>query len=264
VRFRSDKLRRLRRIIVIVAVTLATIFVGVEWVAPVVMSIDTARKPPRYARLVPVDLQDLTISQASGRKLSYFGYEFEIPWNDLDETKTKLSRDGVVLTFHSGLQVMVGILPAKFWVNGLASSWHVSPASLQLSFGAATMRSDYNFIKMVYEFTPEQMHRWALSSRVHYREFMLLNLKSAVLLPPAEKGFFNIRNQSYKGFQEGDPKNTQLINANLYSDEGSVSFAIFRSDHQKLAVSQAEINRIVQSLRKPADGESIVSTAAAR
>ena len=43
----------------IVAVTLATIFVGAEWVAPVVMSIETARKPPRDARLVPVELQDL-------------------------------------------------------------------------------------------------------------------------------------------------------------------------------------------------------------
>ena len=262
---RSEKLRRLRRIVVVVLATLGTIFIGLQWVAPVVLSIETAREPPRYARLVPVELRDSTISQAPGRKLTYFGYEFEIPWNDLDETKTKLSRDGVVLTFHSGLQVMVGILPAKFWVNGLASGWHASAASLELTFGAETMRSDYNFIKMLYEFTPEQMHRWALSPRVHYRESMLLTFKSAALLPPVEKGFFNIHNQSYKGFQQGDPTNTQLINANLYSDEGSISFAIFRSDHRNLVgVSQAEINRIVQSLRKPAAGESVVSTAAVR
>jgi len=184
---------------VIAAVTLATLFIAAEWVVPVVMSIDTARKPPRNARLVPVDLQDLTISQAPGRKLSYFGYEFEIPWNDLDETKTEVHGDMVVLSFHSGLKMMVGASPAKLWVNGLASSWHVSQARLQLSFGAETMRSDYNFKKMPYSFTPEQMHLWALSPRVHYREFMLLNLKSVVLFPPAEKGFLNIHNQSYKG-----------------------------------------------------------------
>ncbi len=258
-------MKRLRRIVVIAAVTLATIFVGAEWVAPVVMSIGTARKPPRYARLVPVDLQDIAISQAPGRKLSYFGYEFEVPWNDLDETKTKLYRDFVVLTFHSGLSIRVGALPAKLWINGLASSWHVSQASLQLTFGKETMHSDYNFIKMLYEFTPEQMHRWALLPRVHYREFMLLNLKSAALLPPVEKGFFRIHNKSYRGLQEGVPKSTPMILFSLYSDEGSIEFAIFRTDHKNLeGVSQAEINRIVQSLRKRADGESVVSTAAAR
>ena len=256
-------MRRLRRIVVIVAVTLATIFVGAEWVAPVVMSIETARKPPRDARLVPVELQDLTISQAPGRKLSYFGYAFEIPWNDLDETKTKLG-PMVVLGFHSGLGMMVGASPAKLSVNGLSSSWHVSQARLQSAFGAETMHSDCNFLNMLYQFTPEQMHRWALSPRVHYREFMLLLLKSAALSPSAEKGFFYIHNQGYRRFQEGDPKNTPMIMVRLYSDEGEIEFTIFRADHQNLAVSQAEINRIVQSLRKSADGESVVSTAAAR
>ena len=55
-----------------------------------------------------------------------------------------------------------------------------------------------------------------------------------------------------------------MIMVRLYSDEGEIEFTIFRADHQNLAVSQAEINRIVQSLRKSADGESVVSTAAAR
>ncbi len=256
-------MRQLRRIVVIVVITLGTIFIGAEWVAPVVMSFDTVRKPPRDARLVPVDLPDLSISRSPGRKLSYFGYEFEIPWNDLDETKTK-SGPMVVLSFHSGLGMMVGASQAKLWVNGLSSNWHVSQASLQSAFGADTMRSDYNFFKMLYEFTPEQMHRWALSPRVHYREFMLLTLKSAALLPPAEKGFFNIHNQGYRGFQQGSPNNTPMVFVSLYSDDGEIEFTIFRTDHQNLALAQAEINRIVQSLHKSADGESVVSTAAVR
>jgi hypothetical protein len=250
---------------VIVAVTLATLFIGAEWVAPVVMSIETARKPPRDARLVPVELQDLTISQAPGRKLSYVGYEFEIPWNDLDQTKTEVHGGMVVLSFRSGLKMIVGASPPKLWVHSLFSDSRVTQARLQLTFGAETMGSDYNFLKMLYQFTPEQMHIWALSSRVHYRESMLLLLKSAALSPSAETGFFYIHNQDYRGFQEGDPKNTPIIMVRLYSDEGEIEFTIFRAGHQNLVgVSQAEINRIVQSLRKPADAASIVSTAAAR
>jgi hypothetical protein len=136
-----------------------------------------------------------------------------------------------VLSFRSGLKMMVGASPAKLWVNGLASSWPSPKRGFQSAFGAETMHSDYNFLKMLYAFTPEHMHLWALSPRVHYRELMLLNLKSVALFPP----------------------------------EGEIELTIFRADHQNLVgVSQAEINRIVQSLRKPADGESIVSTAAAR
>src|SRR5690349_11883015 len=37
------------------------------------------RKAPAV-RLAPAQLTDLSISRSSGRKLSYFGYEFEVPW----------------------------------------------------------------------------------------------------------------------------------------------------------------------------------------
>jgi len=35
-------------------------------------------------------LKDTSVSEAPGTKLSYFGYEFEVPWSDLDESQTKL------------------------------------------------------------------------------------------------------------------------------------------------------------------------------
>src|SRR5260370_21578908 len=39
-------------------------------------------------RRTPVELFDLSISQAPGKKLSYLGYEFELPWDGYEE-KTK-------------------------------------------------------------------------------------------------------------------------------------------------------------------------------
>jgi hypothetical protein len=35
-------------------------------------------------------LQDLSISPVPKQQLSYFGYQFEVPWNDIDDTQTKL------------------------------------------------------------------------------------------------------------------------------------------------------------------------------
>ena len=83
-------MRILRRIVVTVALTVTIIFVGVSWVALVALSFYAARKVPPVARVVPTDLKDTSVSEAPGTKLSYFGYEFEVPWSDLDESQTKL------------------------------------------------------------------------------------------------------------------------------------------------------------------------------
>lgn len=147
-------MRTLRRIVVVIVVTLAVIAVGVYWVAPVALSFWTARKLPKNARVVPQDLHDLSVSQAPGQKLSYFGYEFEIPWSDLDETQTKLIPKGnpnrVILTFHSGLRLMVTTVPAREWANTLPSAFKTSPQTIEAVFGHEAMQSDYIFVKRLF------------------------------------------------------------------------------------------------------------------
>jgi hypothetical protein len=72
---------------VTLGVTLAVMFVGMEWIAPAALSYYAARKAPAVARVVPAELKDQSVSQASGARLTYLGYDFEVPWNDLDETR---------------------------------------------------------------------------------------------------------------------------------------------------------------------------------
>ncbi|HYA34054.1 MAG TPA: hypothetical protein VEF03_00470, partial [Candidatus Binataceae bacterium] len=36
---------------------------------------------------IPVPLRDQAISTSPGLKLSYLGYEFEVPWDDVDEER---------------------------------------------------------------------------------------------------------------------------------------------------------------------------------
>jgi hypothetical protein len=95
--------------LITVVVTLAVVFVGLNWIAPVALSFYAAKKAPAVASIVPTELNDKSVSQAPGTKLSYFGYEFEVPWSDFDETRTKLypkdkpEKTRVDLRFHSGL-----------------------------------------------------------------------------------------------------------------------------------------------------------------
>ncbi len=247
-----------RRILVTVVVAVALVFVGVSRIAPVALSFYAAKKAPAVASVVPVDLKDKSVSEAPGEKLSYFGIEFEVPWSDLDETQTKFypkekyDKTKVDLRFRSGLRMVVSVHPPREWVNDLPKDMNVSRQDLESTFGRETMNSDYSFTKALYEFTPDNMNPWTASLDGNNREELLLIIKSLALPKAAETGIFNLRSQSYAGFQEGNPRVRQdEIVVDLYSDEGSVEMIFFQADYRNYkGVTQPEINRIVQSLHK--------------
>jgi hypothetical protein len=252
-------LRLLRRILITAVVTLGVVFVGLSWFVPVALSYYTARKAPPVARIVPTDLSDISVSAAPGKRLSYFGYEFEIPWSDLDESqiglypKDKPDKSRVDLRFHSGLRLLVTAFPPRVWVNELATSFKVPPERIESSFGG----SDYHIAKTFCDFTPDKMNHWSTSQQVHFQEGFLLVVKSMALSKSAETGIFNVQNQNFKGFQQGNPQVRQdAIEVHLFSDDGSVEFVFLQKEYRNSAgVTQPEINRIVQSLhRVPQEG----------
>ena len=161
-----------------------------------------------------------------------------------------------VLNFRSGLRLKVSAIPAHEWASDPDPEIRAVPRVVAANFGYEAVRSDYDVDKSIYEFTPNRMHYWALEPRVHYREQMLLVIKSIVLLAPADTGIFKIQNQGFKGFQQGDPKVRQArlyrLYLHLYSDDGSVELMFFEKDKNAAGVTQPEINRIIHTLRKTA------------
>jgi len=240
------------RILRTVVITLAVVALSVYWVFPVAFSLYTARRAGPVVRVAPTDLRDPTVSQAPGRTLSYLGYRLEVPWSDYDETRTKAYKHKAVeLRFRSGLVLAVTAIPSREWAAGLADI-KMSPQTIESAFGHEAMRSDYDFLKHLYEFTPEKMNLWALSPGKHYRDAALLLLKAVALSHSAESGVFNVQNQALRGFQQGDPKvRPDRILISLYSDEGGVELILAQRDYRNSAgVTQPEINRIVQTLRR--------------
>ena len=262
-------MRLLRRILLTFVITLTVIFVGVRWIAPIGLSYYAAKKAPPIVKVVPTELKDISVSQSPGTKVSYFGYQFEAPWTDLDENKTvfypkeKPEKNKVDLHFRSGLRLLVTALPARELVNALSKEYKVSSQALGRAFGPETMKSDYNFLKAVYDFTPDKMNHWNFSHGPVNRDELLLIIKSIVPTNAADSGIFNLRNSSYEGFQQGDPhvRGDRII-VGLYSDEGGVEMMVYQKDYQGSGgVTQPEINRIVQSFHKapPSGGISQVA-----
>jgi hypothetical protein len=250
-----------RRILTTVVVTLAVIFIALRWIGPVALSFWEARKALPVARVVPTELRDFSVSQAPGMKLSYLGYEFEVPWTDLDEAETTLypkdrpEKCRVLLGFRSGLRLMVTAVPAREFADGFSKEiFKMPPAKFEAVFGRGTATSDYTFVRNVYEFTPARMHYWSLSDGVHYREQLVLMIKSIMPVKAAETGIFYVQNQAYKGFQQGDPtvRKDNLV-LDLYADDNHFEIIFLQKDFPNLAgVTQPEINRIIQSVHRTA------------
>ena len=258
-------MKSVRRILIAWLAGLAVVFVGLNWVTPVALSFYAAEKAPLVASIVPADLKDKSVSKAQGAQLSYFGYEFEIPWGDLDETQTRFypkdkpEKTKVDLRFRSGLRLLITAIPPRQWAKNLPEDFNASPVLIESAFGRETMKSDYSFVKAVYEFTPDNMNHWTTTHDSHNRDELLLMIKSVALPKAAETGIFNLQNPTLKGFQEGNPRVRQdQIVVDLYSDEGGIEIIFFQADYRNFSgVTQPEINRIVQSLRKAPRGESI-------
>jgi len=251
-------LKLLPRILITIVVTLAVIFVLVNWVAPVGLSFYAAKKTPAVARVVPTELKDHSVADVPGSRLAYVGYEFEVPWNDLDDAQTKFypknaaEKNRVDLHFRSGLRLIVTAIPPHEWSHNLAAESKVSSEDIEAEYGAEAMKSDYSFVKTLYEFTPGKMNHWQVFRGTHARDQLLLILKSLMPLKAAESGIFNIQNQDYKGFQQGAPQmHPDGVAINLYRDDGSIEM-LFQTKDYRIAsgLTQAELNRVIGSVRR--------------
>jgi len=105
---------------------------------------NAARELP-FVKLTPVELTDLSISQVPGMKLSYVGYEFEIPWTDIDEERTKVvGGNKAIIAFRSGNILSVWSGPPHEFLNYLLEKGKMDRETLRTIYGDEATQSDYS------------------------------------------------------------------------------------------------------------------------
>jgi hypothetical protein len=215
-----------------------------EWKAPVL-------------RKVPVELTDLSISSAQGRKFVFSGYEFEVPWV-VDQEKTKTIGTRQVIAFRSGNAMLVMYPPPKEFVNTVLKSG-LDRDSFQRIYGEEPLRSDYAMYRLMLEATPDKVTLFTPRGEAVGRMMMLL-MKGIAIPAAAEKGLFSIRSQEFRGFQYGDPqKRPARIIVDLLGDDGGIEFNIGqKKDGSGSVLTQAEINRLIQTTRRVSAQPSVV------
>jgi hypothetical protein len=207
------------------------------------------RKLPEVAK-TPIALADLSISSVEHKKVTCFGYEFELPWDDVDEPKDKTTGQIHVAAFRSGNAFWFSTFPPKSFVNEVMKTAKLDPQGFRQLYGDAAFESDYGFHKIMLQMTPSEIT--PLVSRRQAAAGAMLLLIKAISMPRADSGIFSIQTPDSQGFQFQSPQSRPFkITDELYSNDGGVDVMFFqKAGGSAPGISQAEINRVIQSIHK--------------
>jgi hypothetical protein len=216
-----------------------TLFMAKEWMLTFLAPV---------TRITPTEIKDSSISQSSGTQLCYLGYQFQVPWDDVDPSK------GVVhpgrsasVTFRSEHSLVMMSGPPHEFVDTLLTSTELR-AKFERLFGPA-LHSDYEFHRLIWEATPAKSP--FVPKLEAARELILLTLKSISAPRGAETGIFAVRTREFKGFQFGSPqKSPGSVDVELFSDTGSLDFIFLQKIGGPVMLTQSDINRVLSTLRE--------------
>lgn len=200
------------------------------------------------AAKTPIALTDVSVSQVPHDTVSHFGYEFELPWNDVDGAKSRGVGTIYVTGFRSGNAFWFSKFGPREFVSNVVDKMKISPDRFQELYGKEALASDYGLMSAMLQVTPARINPF-MSQREAAGWTVLLLIKS-IAVPQAASGIFSIHTGDFRGFQFGDPaRRPARIVDDLYREDGGVEL-IFWQGKGSPAISQAEINRILQSIRK--------------
>jgi hypothetical protein len=209
---------------------------------------------------VPIELQDSSLSKAQGETLSFMGVEFEIPWDDVDETKTRIVKSWALIHFRSGNSILLCVNPPKRFMNDLFDGkTPIRPELFTSLYGPDVLRSDYELKKAIFETTPSEITLLTPSNRA--AGFASVIMIKAIMPPTTDWAIFNIRNKSLMGFQLGDPiRRPTKMSLELYGSDVEMEINIEQNKSGPTpAITQADINRIIQSAHSIGNTRPILS-----
>ena len=209
------------------------------------------RKAPAV-RLAPAQITDLSISRSPGRKLSYFGYEFEVPWNDVDEAKSGPIPDTnkAMIVFHSGNSLSFWHGSPRAFLNQVLSNDKIDQNTLRRIVGDEALQSDFALYRTILQMTPDKMTPFESQSDAANQALLVL-VKGFCMPPGSESGVFAVSAGEFSGFQFGRPPNPSgEVSVRLFSPTSSLNFIFVHPAGGPTDLSQPDINRILQTLHK--------------
>jgi hypothetical protein len=207
----------------------------------------TAKQAP-VVKEVPTRLNDSAVTSSTGRKLGFCGYSLDVPWSDLNDSRTKSNPTKLVVYFESGLVLAATCSPPRTFVNTFLSAGKITPHEFRQIFGEEPLQSDYALTRLMLETTPNKI---SLGSDIKSASATLeMLMVKSIATPPAASGMFMVQTDEFEGFQYEDPtRHPKRVLVDLFAPDQSVEF-IFLLNYEGASphISQADINHVVQSV----------------
>lgn len=209
-------------------------------------------------RKVPVSLSDSSVTRSTGKRLVVCGYGFDVPWSDLNESRTKSNPTKQVMYFDSGLVMAVTCSPPRTFVNTFLSAGKITPDDFEQTFGTEALQSDYALTRLMLETSPNKITLG--TGRKDGTTTLAMLVVKGIATPQADSGIFFVHTDRFDGFQYENPAlHPKRVLVDLFSSDQSLEFAFLLNYQGASArISQADINRIIQTVHK--EGTSPSST----
>jgi hypothetical protein len=213
----------------------------------ILVAVRMAAKKAPAVKVTPLKLADYSVSHSPGTTLSYFGYEFDVPWKT--QFKEKISQKGglAVLQFESG-QSLVFVVPENQsgLLTEIVTDRSLNMGGLRLILGDLTTRSAYDQHAALLSATPETIRAFGARSEA-VRGMTLLTIKAVSFGPGLESGAFTFELPDKRGFQIGDPQKSKRVDLEIFDSSGHhLEISCFAGGD--VLFSQPELNRILTSL----------------
>jgi len=254
--------RRVLGALVRVGILVAFLTVLINLLGPPIGIFITTRMEARKVPAVKIATQalaDYSVSDSPGTPLSYFGYEFEVPWNTSFKQKASGKGGLVQLQFDSG-QNLTFIVPANQsgLLTEIVQDDSLKMRDLQLVFGDLMNRSAYDQYGALLNTTPQSIRSFGPRAEA-VRGITLLTIKAIAFGPGLETGAFSFELPGKRGFQIGDPQKSRRVDLEVFDSTGHHIEILCGATNGSVRFSQSELNRILTSLHTTADSAHLAA-----
>ncbi len=208
-----------------------------------------AARDPRLA-LVPTLLSDTSVSASPGTRVTFFGYQFEVPWQG--QATVKNAGDYIAVAFNaSATKSLEFVNPAnslglvKTTRAGLKERG-LDPRNADLVLNAG---SDYDLMRSILYAAPAQLSLvFPRKKDVWAATFLMMK---EVEVRGAEAGLYSFQIGQLRGFQIGDPSRARNVRVESFdADDRKFEFVFGCKPGSDASFKQTEINRVLQTLQR--------------
>jgi len=197
-------------------------------------------------------------------KEAFFGYEFEVPWPNAEAA---ITRKMVTLTAPSGHGLILWdptAIPQVFEDASKPIQHPNMKDAIGSVVGKEAALSNYDFVKHILDMTPERISPF-LSKREANGRLTLLRMKSGLYCEKGHPVFYSYQQSGLNCLQLGEFGVGRVIEVKCFDRmDRELNFHFSTQPDAVTALTQAEINRVIQTLRPEEKPSALPSEASTR